>query len=211
MADFGQIPNPGQSPDGNIRPQQDGNAPVSPNRGIQIHIGATQPGEASSDPSQRPSFAPPSPPPQQAPAPQPPQAQPPVQASPPPQGPPMAKTDKDQDKPWKTLPRDQCAYRSDGKCIGPDECLRKCDSWAQLRATTKFQFSERYGAPKSPKEAHVFFLARKLSQMEEDDDKKLDLWVQKCRECAFHKTLDNWDDDDLHKDGDGQTGWSSLI
>ncbi len=200
MSDFGQIPNPGRAPDGNLRPPQPpgGQAPpVAASQGIHLHIGANRS-------EQNPQFthAPPSQvPPQQFSSSPPPVTRPPQQQA--------EKTEEEQ--PWKTLPRDQCAYRSDGKCIGSDECLRKCDSWAQLRATTKFQFSERYGAPKSPKEAHVFFLARKLSQMEGEDDKKLDLWVQKCRECAFHKTLDNWDDPQLHENGDGQTGWSTLI
>lgn len=104
----------------------------------------------------------------------------------------------------------QCPYRTDGKCIGTEECLRKMDMWAQTRAMTKFQFSERYGSPKSPKEAHVFFLARKLSQMEdENEDKKLDIYVQKCRACAFHKLLDNWTDDEINNSE--EPTWSRLI
>lgn len=112
--------------------------------------------------------------------------------------------------PWKFLPPDKCPYRNGGKCLGPEACLSQMDQWGQARAIAKFKFSEKYGSPKSPKEAHVFYLGRKLSQLEEADDKKLDLWIRKCRECAFHKTLDHWDDSGLD-DGDEQTSWSRLV
>mgnify|MGYP006442629687 FL=1 len=84
--------------------------------------------------------------------------------------------------------------------------------WAQLRATNKYLFSERYAANKSPKEAHIFFRARKLMEVEtEEQDKKLDMWIRRCRENAYQKLLSNWDDPELEDEGDGQTGWSSLV
>ncbi len=209
MTDFGQIPNSGQAPSGNIQPQ--------PNAAGQIHIGSiTPPGAQAPQPPVQP----------QVPA-QPPQApvkiQPPTQQAAPPVAPPQQTPPPTQanqtnqrpthrDEPWKTLPPDQCAYRKDGKCIGADECLRKCDSWGQLRAINKYNFSERYAVSKSPKEAHIFFRARKLMEVEDEgQDKKLDMFVRRCRECAYHKVLDDWDDPDLEEDGDGQTGWSSLV
>lgn len=113
-------------------------------------------------------------------------------------------------EPWKYLPRDKCPYREDGKCIGPELCLYKMDTWGQQRAIAKFKFSERYGSPKSPKEAHVFYLGRKLSQLEEEDDKKFDLWIKKSRECAFHKTLDFWDASS-YDEGEEPSSWSRLV